>query len=88
MASALSIAPSLLTLKFEKCQMSVATIIESSMQTCVLLNLKQVESDNEDEDERQEEEGQVDEVQLFADEKFDPEFRVSTWEQTILGKLL
>lgn len=68
--------------------MSVATIIESSMQTCVLLNLKQVESDNEDEDERQEEEGQVDEVQLFADEKFDPEFRVSTWEQTILGKLL
>lgn len=88
MASALSIAPSLLTLKFEKCQMSVATIIESSMQICVLLNLKQVESDNEDEDERQEEEGQVDEVQLFADEKFDPEFRVSTWEQTILGKLL
>lgn len=68
--------------------MSVATIIESSMQICVLLNLKQVESDNEDEDERQEEEGQVDEVQLFADEKFDPEFRVSTWEQTILGKLL
>lgn len=68
--------------------MSVATIIESSMQTCVLLNLKQVESDNEDEDERQEEKGQVDEVQLFADEKFDPEFRVSTWEQTILGKLL
>lgn len=66
----------------------MATIIESSMQTCVLLNLKQVESDNEDEDERQEEEGQVDEVQLFADEKFDPEFRVSTWEQTILGKLL
>lgn len=68
--------------------MSVATIIESSMQICVLLNLKQVEFDNEDEDERQEEEGQVDEVQLFADEKFDPEFRVSTWEQTILGKLL
>lgn len=68
--------------------MSVATMIESSMQICVLLNLKQVESDNEDEDERQEEEGQVDEVQLFADEKFDPEFRVSTWEQTILGKLL
>lgn len=66
----------------------MATIIESSMQICVLLNLKQVESDNEDEDERQEEEGQVDEVQLFADEKFDPEFRVSTWEQTILGKLL
>ena len=63
-------------------------MIESSMQICVLLNLKQVESDNEDEDERQEEEGQVDEVQLFADEKFDPEFRVSTWEQTILGKLL
>lgn len=58
------------------------------MQICVLLNLKQVESDNEDEDERQEEKGQVDEVQLFADEKFDPEFRVSTWEQTILGKLL
>lgn len=58
------------------------------MQICVLLNLKQVESDNEDEEERQEEEGQVDEVQLFADEKFDPEFRVSTWEQTILGKLL
>lgn len=68
--------------------MSVATMIESSMQICVLLNLKQVEFDNEDEDERQEEEGQVDEVQLFADEKFDPEFRVSTWEQTILGKLL
>lgn len=68
--------------------MSMATIIESSMQICVLLNLKQVESDNEDEDERQEEKGQVDEVQLFADEKFDPEFRVSTWEQTILGKLL
>lgn len=68
--------------------MSVATMIESSMQICVLLNLKQVESDNEDEDERQEEKGQVDEVQLFADEKFDPEFRVSTWEQTILGKLL
>lgn len=68
--------------------MSVATMIESSMQICVLLNLKQVESDNEDEEERQEEEGQVDEVQLFADEKFDPEFRVSTWEQTILGKLL
>ena len=66
----------------------MATMIESSMQICVLLNLKQVESDNEDEDERQEEEGQVDEVQLFADEKFDPEFRVSTWEQTILGKLL
>lgn len=68
--------------------MSVATMIESSMQICVLLNLKQVEFDNEDEDERQEEKGQVDEVQLFADEKFDPEFRVSTWEQTILGKLL
>lgn len=88
MASALSTAPSFLTLNFEKCRMSVATIIESSMQICVLLNLKQVEFDNEDEDERQEEEGQVDEVQLFADEKFDPEFRVSTWEQTILGKLL
>lgn len=58
------------------------------MQIYVLLNLKQVECDNEDEEERQEEEGHVDEVQLFADEKFDPEFRVSTWEQTILGKLL
>ena len=58
------------------------------MQIYALLNLKQVESENEDEEERKEEEGEVDEVQLFADEKFDPEYRVSTWEQTILGKLL
>ena len=68
--------------------MSVATMIESSMQIYVLLYLKQVESENEDEEERQEEEGEADEVQIFADEKFDPEFRVSTWEQTILGKML
>ena len=58
------------------------------MQIYVLLNLKQAEPDSEDEEERQEEEGEADEVQLFADERFDPEFRVSTWEQTILGKLL
>lgn len=58
------------------------------MQIDLLLNLKQGESDNADEEETQEEEGGVDDVQLFADEKFDPEFRVSTWEQTILGKLL
>ena len=63
-------------------------MIESSMQTYVLLDLKQAEPDSEDEEERQEEEGEADEVQLFADEQFDPEFRVSTWEQTILGKLL
>ena len=68
--------------------MSVETMIESSMQIRVLLNLKQAEPDSEDEEERQEEEGEADEVQLFADERFDPEFRVSTWEQTILGKLL
>ena len=58
------------------------------MQIYVLLNLKQAEPDNEDEEERQDEEGEADELQLFADEQFDPEFRVSTWEQTILGKLL
>ena len=58
------------------------------MQVYVHLNLKQRESDTEDEEEHQEEDGEVDDVQLFADEKFDPEFRVSTWEQTILGKLL
>ena len=63
-------------------------MMESSMQVYVHLNLKQRESDTEDEEEHQEEEGEVDDVQLFADEKFDPEFRVSTWEQTILGKLL
>lgn len=68
--------------------MSVVTTIESSMQIYVLLNLKQEESDSENEEEHQEEDGEVDDVQLFADEKFDPEFRVSTWEQTILGKLL
>ena len=68
--------------------MFVETMIESSMQIYVLLNLKQAEPDNEDEEERQDEEGEADELQLFADEQFDPEFRVSTWEQTILGKLL
>ena len=54
----------------------------------VPLNLKQGDSDGEDEEQHQEEEGEVDDVQVFADEKFDPEYRVSTWEQTILGKLL
>ena len=63
-------------------------MVGSSMQIYVLLNLKQRESNSEDEEEHQEEEGEIDDVQLFADEKFDPEFRVSTWEQTILGKLL
>jgi len=53
----------------------------------VLLNLTQGESVSEDTEEHQEEEqGEVYDVQVFADEKFDPEFRVSTWEQTILGK--
>lgn len=47
---------------------------------------EQAESDNSDEDELAEEEGKTDDVQLFADEGFDAEFRVSTWEQTILGK--
>ena len=51
------------------------------------LHLKQAESDNTDKDEPAEEEGKTDDVQLFADEGFDAEFRVSTWEQTILGKL-
>ena len=49
--------------------------------------MKQAESDNTDRDEPAEEEGKTDDVQLFADEGFDAEFRVSTWEQTILGKL-
>lgn len=47
---------------------------------------EQAESDNTDKDEPAEEEGKTDDVQLFADEGFDAEFRVSTWEQTILGK--
>ncbi|CAH3148711.1 unnamed protein product [Pocillopora meandrina] len=47
---------------------------------------EQAESDNTDKDEPAEEEGETDDVQLFADEGFDAEFRVSTWEQTILGK--
>ena len=50
--------------------------------------MTQGESVSEDTEEHQEEEqGEVDDVQVFGDEKFDPEFRVSTWEQTILGKL-
>lgn len=49
--------------------------------------MKQAESDNTDKDEPAEEEGKTDDVQLFADKGFDAEFRVSTWEQTILGKL-
>lgn len=49
--------------------------------------MKQAESDNTDKDEPAEDEGKKDDVQLFADEGFDAEFRVSTWEQTILGKL-
>ena len=54
----------------------------------VLLNLTQGESVSEDTEEHQEEEQrEVDDLQVFADKKFDPEFRVSTWEQTILGKL-
>lgn len=46
------------------------------------------ESDNSVEDELLEDEDGGDETQLFADDKFDPEFRVSTWQQTILGELI
>ena len=58
------------------------------MPTDLLLNLKQEELDNPNEEEPLEEEGDVDDVHLFADDKFDPEYRVSTWKQTILGKML
>ncbi|XP_068715125.1 cilia- and flagella-associated protein 337-like [Montipora foliosa] len=47
---------------------------------------EQTESGSNDEEEVVEEDTGADEQQLFADEKFDPEFRVSTWQQTILGK--
>ena len=60
----------------------------SSIFSDLPLTLKQEESDNADEEEPLEEEGEVDDMRPFNDEKFDPEFRVSTWEQTILGKPL
>jgi len=47
----------------------------------------QAESDDSDEGEPLEEEAGADDMQLFADDKFDPEFRVTTWQQTILGEL-
>lgn len=59
----------------------------------LLLNLlglfwSQAETSSSGQGEVQEEEAGADEMQLFADDKFDPEFRVATWQQTILGQLI
>ena len=48
----------------------------------------QAETGINSEGEVQEEEAGADEMQLFTDDKFDPEFRVTTWQQTILGQLI
>lgn len=48
----------------------------------------QAETDSNSQGEVQEEEAGADEMQLFTDDKFDPEFRVTTWQQTILGQLI
>ncbi|XP_067024528.1 cilia- and flagella-associated protein 337-like isoform X2 [Acropora muricata] len=47
---------------------------------------EQAETGSNSQGEVQEEEAGADEMQLFTDDKFDPEFRVTTWQQTILGK--
>ena len=48
----------------------------------------QAETGHSSQGEVQEEEAGADEMQLFTDDKFDPEFRVTTWHQTILGQLI
>ena len=47
-----------------------------------------MDSVKSDEDQLLEEEGGADELQLFTEDQFDPQFRVSTWQQTILGELI
>ncbi|KAK2571481.1 WD repeat-containing protein 49 [Acropora cervicornis] len=45
---------------------------------------EQAETGSNPQGEVQEEEAGADEMQLFTDDRFDPQFRVTTWQQTIL----